>query len=246
MDNMLTLLHWLTNPRLIIIGSKTLIRLSTTGYTYVSAIMSFTSVAIVVISHINNFSFFYSNLQVQYAICLKASCTPNEYTVHDINPQISGKLCVNIGGRYQESRIITWNIKCGGTYTNDHGYISTPNYPHSYPADIVCKWTITVGPEYSIKLLFNDFYTFESDFLSVYNGDSDTSPLLGCGGELTANEVIRLNTEFARDLRINVVNGVLVWSTTGFEANLMQSNLDGSNETLMNTWFTAYWTWRLE
>ena len=36
-----------------------------------------------------------------------------------------------------------------------------------------------------------------------------------------------------RDLRINVLKSVLIWSSIGFEANLMESNLDGSNRTIL-------------
>ncbi|CAG2162077.1 unnamed protein product [Oppiella nova] len=42
-----------------------------------------------------------------------------------------------------------------------------------------------------------------------------------------------IKTENPRDLVINVVKGVLVWSNIGFEANLMQTHLDGSNQSVL-------------
>ena len=45
--------------------------------------------------------------------------------------------------------------------------------------------------------------------------------------------VCDIKTENPRDLVINVVKGVLVWSNIGFEANLMQTHLDGSNQSVL-------------
>ncbi|CAG2101471.1 unnamed protein product [Medioppia subpectinata] len=40
-------------------------------------------------------------------------------------------------------------------------------------------------------------------------------------------------TETPRDLVLNLITGALVWSNIGFEANIMQTHLDGSNRTLV-------------
>ncbi|XP_035689932.1 CUB domain-containing protein 2-like isoform X2 [Branchiostoma floridae] len=67
---------------------------------------------------------------------------------------------------------------CGGMLTAP-GTATSPNYPNDYNTDETCEWTINV-PEGSLVLLtFDSFETDDDyDFLYIYNGGSDTAPLL--------------------------------------------------------------------
>ncbi|XP_059163658.1 dorsal-ventral patterning tolloid-like protein 1 [Physella acuta] len=61
--------------------------------------------------------------------------------------------------------------------------ITSPNYPHTYPASSTCFWRIPSVPKKVTTITFLDLKieTDEScqyDYLKVYNGSSDTAPLL--------------------------------------------------------------------
>ena len=63
----------------------------------------------------------------------------------------------------------TYENICGGLLTNDYGLIASPNYPNSYSKHLFCKWNVSVAQNHSILLVFEDFYTFENDFLNVFD-----------------------------------------------------------------------------
>uniref|UniRef100_A0A3Q1G103 Neuropilin n=1 Tax=Acanthochromis polyacanthus TaxID=80966 RepID=A0A3Q1G103_9TELE len=80
--------------------------------------------------------------------------------------------------------------KCGGNieiHTAD--YLTSPGYPGAYPPSQQCVWVIT-APEPGQKILinFNPHFDLEDrdckyDYVEVYNGGDESSPMLGkfCG-----------------------------------------------------------------
>ncbi|NP_445784.3 cubilin precursor [Rattus norvegicus] len=77
---------------------------------------------------------------------------------------------------------------CGGIRTGDNGVISSPNYPNLYSAWTHCSWLLKAPEGHTITLTFSDFLleahpTCTSDSVTVRNGDSPGSPVIGryCG-----------------------------------------------------------------
>ncbi|CAG9759987.1 unnamed protein product [Ceutorhynchus assimilis] len=82
---------------------------------------------------------------------------------------------------------------CGGDLQNDGGYIATPGWPKSYPANAQCSWTIAMGPGNTINLNFVEFNIPESehcntDFVEIRESNA-TGKLLGvfCGTNSAPN-----------------------------------------------------------
>ncbi|XP_036941135.1 neuropilin-1a-like isoform X5 [Acanthopagrus latus] len=85
---------------------------------------------------------------------------------------------------------LTQTDKCGGSieiHTAD--YLTSPGYPGAYPPSQQCVWVIT-APEPGQKILinFNPHFDLEDrdckyDYVEVYNGGDELSPMLGkfCG-----------------------------------------------------------------
>ncbi|XP_078029109.1 neuropilin-1a-like isoform X2 [Epinephelus lanceolatus] len=85
---------------------------------------------------------------------------------------------------------LTQTDKCGGNieiHTAD--YLTSPGYPGAYPPSQQCVWVIT-APEPGQKILinFNPHFDLEDreckyDYVEVYNGGDELSPMLGkfCG-----------------------------------------------------------------
>uniref|UniRef100_A0A8C5I4J7 Neuropilin n=1 Tax=Gouania willdenowi TaxID=441366 RepID=A0A8C5I4J7_GOUWI len=85
---------------------------------------------------------------------------------------------------------LTQTDKCGGSieiHTAD--YLTSPGYPGAYPPSQQCVWVIT-APEAGQKILinFNPHFDLEDrdckyDYVEVYNGGDEFSPMLGkfCG-----------------------------------------------------------------
>lgn len=75
-------------------------------------------------------------------------------------------------------------VGCGGDFINkNYGEFTSPNYPNGYPHSTECLWHIHSPSGLSIQLTLQDFdveadsgCTF--DYLNVYGGRDDTSPLL--------------------------------------------------------------------
>uniref|UniRef100_A0A182FIN3 CUB domain-containing protein n=1 Tax=Anopheles albimanus TaxID=7167 RepID=A0A182FIN3_ANOAL len=84
---------------------------------------------------------------------------------------------------------------CGGTYSGANGIIQSPGWPHPYAPNRNCVWTIDAPKGLQIRLLVRTFDVEHQDSgcrfdgLTIRNGGTDQSPLLGtfCGvyaGEL--------------------------------------------------------------
>ncbi|XP_073985355.1 cubilin-like isoform X1 [Rhodnius prolixus] len=86
--------------------------------------------------------------------------------------------------------VITYISVCGGNYYESSGVLSSPYYPKHYPEDRQCTYLIQQPPGKAIELRFLDVDIEEEvddeceyDYLMIYDGDSDASPLRGefCG-----------------------------------------------------------------
>ncbi|XP_026006368.1 neuropilin-1a-like [Astatotilapia calliptera] len=85
---------------------------------------------------------------------------------------------------------LTQTDKCGGSIEmHAADYLTSPGYPSAYPPSQQCVWVIT-APEAGQKILinFNPHFDLEDrdckyDYVEVYNGGDESSPMLGkfCG-----------------------------------------------------------------
>ena len=81
--------------------------------------------------------------------------------------------------------------KCGGTFTNPKGLLTSPSYPDNYPKNADCVYTISQPAGTAILLTFHsmDIFFFKCyDYLEIRDGSSATSPLLNkiCGNTIPA------------------------------------------------------------
>ncbi|KAM7170115.1 scavenger receptor cysteine-rich domain-containing protein DMBT1-like isoform 2-T2 [Macrochelys suwanniensis] len=81
------------------------------------------------------------------------------------------------------------NGSCGGYLSTASGSFSSPFFPGNYPVNVQCVWRIEVKNNYYIRLIFKHLelevsYNCVYDFVEVYDGPLNTSPLLGriCAG----------------------------------------------------------------
>ncbi|XP_044880539.1 deleted in malignant brain tumors 1 protein-like [Mauremys mutica] len=81
------------------------------------------------------------------------------------------------------------NGSCGGYLSTASGSFSSPFFPENYPVNVQCVWRIEVKNNYYIRLIFKHLelevsYNCAYDFVEVYDGPLNTSPLLGriCDG----------------------------------------------------------------
>ncbi|XP_068094350.1 cubilin [Hyperolius riggenbachi] len=90
-------------------------------------------------------------------------------------------------------------LACGGTIyvtdSNPSGYITSPNYPNSYPIHSDCIWTIIVPNGEAVQLDFQDQFYIESSencsssYLELRDGADSNQRLLArlCGNSLPIN-----------------------------------------------------------
>ncbi|KAM9333329.1 LOW QUALITY PROTEIN: cubilin [Pholidichthys leucotaenia] len=78
--------------------------------------------------------------------------------------------------------------ECGGWQTGESGMLSSPNYPNSYPSPSRCAWLLEAPVGHTITITFSYFNlephsTCEWDSVSIFNGGSPGSPVIGhyCG-----------------------------------------------------------------
>uniref|UniRef100_A0A4D5RM14 Putative procollagen c-endopeptidase enhancer n=1 Tax=Ixodes scapularis TaxID=6945 RepID=A0A4D5RM14_IXOSC len=91
-------------------------------------------------------------------------------------------------GLATRTSVSTEKYSCVYKITASRGQISSPNYPNIYPNSASCSWLIKTDPDFGIRLEFNDFELEKdnkciSDYVSVYEGNDTSAPLLGtyCG-----------------------------------------------------------------
>ncbi|XP_066263228.1 exoskeleton protein RP43-like [Branchiostoma lanceolatum] len=69
---------------------------------------------------------------------------------------------------------------CGGTLTAPRGIVTSPNYPSDYGNNENCEWIITAPKGSTVRLTLDSFNLENGyDFLTIYDGDSDTAIQLG-------------------------------------------------------------------
>ncbi|KAK3579476.1 hypothetical protein CHS0354_028286 [Potamilus streckersoni] len=60
--------------------------------------------------------------------------------------------------------VVTQSSNCGQmVYTGEHGFITSPNYPHNYDNNEHCIWVIAVPGDLAIQLHFLDTFDLEED-----------------------------------------------------------------------------------
>jgi cubilin len=80
--------------------------------------------------------------------------------------------------------LIKFLVTCGGELNGLNGTISSPNYPSNYASRLRCLWTISVPPNYIIKLIFVEFQTeYCDDYVDIFDGKFVNSSLIDkfCG-----------------------------------------------------------------
>ncbi|XP_077863300.1 tolloid isoform X1 [Saccoglossus kowalevskii] len=79
---------------------------------------------------------------------------------------------------------------CGGTIFGTEGNLMSPNYPHAYPSNQTCTWTISVQKSFTVTMEFKYFNvpasadgTCGDDYLEIRHGKGVLAPLIGryCG-----------------------------------------------------------------
>nr|XP_020016661.1 cubilin-like [Castor canadensis] len=115
----------------------------------------------------------------------------------------------NNGGQGFKITYEAKSLACGGNvYIHDAdstGYVTSPNYPASYPQHIDCIWIIAAPPGKSIRLQFEDQFDIEetpnctSSYLELRDGVDSNAPVLSkfCGislpnSQLSSREVMYL------------------------------------------------------
>ncbi|KAG5881771.1 hypothetical protein JTB14_021141 [Gonioctena quinquepunctata] len=74
-------------------------------------------------------------------------------------------------------------VGCGGHLKGNSGTITSPNYPNSYPASVVCEWLIEVNYGKSIEIEFHEVdiekdSSCQFDSIKIFNGPDETHNLL--------------------------------------------------------------------
>ena len=65
-------------------------------------------------------------------------------------------------------------------FNEESGQIISPGYPNQYENLLDCQYRITVGPNYIIKIDFENFDTEEeNDWIELYDGNSTNATSLG-------------------------------------------------------------------
>ncbi|XP_053545307.1 embryonic protein UVS.2-like [Bombina bombina] len=127
-------------------------------------------------------------------------------------------------------------VKCGSTFTNPSGVISTPSYPSNYPPLMDCTWIITAPAGFVISLNMADFQieqqrTCAYDYVLIFNGPKLTSPEIGryCGSSTIPSIVSSGNSlllQFHSDDSVQ---------TKGFIAKYAFGGFDSSNIALLDS-----------
>uniref|UniRef100_A0A8B9FJ30 CUB domain-containing protein n=1 Tax=Amazona collaria TaxID=241587 RepID=A0A8B9FJ30_9PSIT len=64
---------------------------------------------------------------------------------------------------------------CGGLLSSPSSTLQSPLYPRNYPNNTNCVWVI----ENASRIHMNPHYTITNDYIEIYDGPPNTSPLLG-------------------------------------------------------------------
>lgn len=94
----------------------------------------------------------------------------------------------HLGQSNKAPTLLSMSSGCGGTLLLDRGSFTSPGYPGNHPVAKQCRWLIRSPARRRIAIDFTDFLiadvdSCEHNFVSVYDGDSSSAPLVGtyCG-----------------------------------------------------------------
>ncbi|XP_063314268.1 tolloid-like protein 1 isoform X2 [Pelobates fuscus] len=123
--------------------------------------------------------------------------------------------CINTIGSYvcqcrngfvlHENKHDCKEAECEHRIHSPNGVITSPNWPDKYPSRKECTWEISATPGHRVKLTFGEFEIEQHqecayDHLEVFDGETDTSPILGrlCGNKIPEPLVATANKMFLR------------------------------------------------
>ncbi|XP_040002652.1 ovochymase-2 [Xiphias gladius] len=96
---------------------------------------------------------------------------------------------------------------CGGSFSSDHGEITSPNWPSDYQALSVCTWRITIPVAKSINITFTHFELQAVnilgrcvDYVEVFDGETMVSLGRFCGFAPPPTIIVSSNTTVIRFL----------------------------------------------
>uniref|UniRef100_A0A182RN21 Cubilin n=1 Tax=Anopheles funestus TaxID=62324 RepID=A0A182RN21_ANOFN len=118
----------------------------------------------------------------------------------------------------------TIDSQCGGKITLHQGFISSPNYPSNYPANISCSWLIETDASHTLQfniksLAIERSSNCTSDALQVYDGntaDVDRLLLTACGSESNITTV----TTSGREMLVKFQSNNII-EAKGFQAEFI-------------------------
>ncbi|KAJ8314503.1 hypothetical protein KUTeg_006653 [Tegillarca granosa] len=122
------------------------------------------------------------------------------------------------------------NYKIEG-FRRKTGYIVSPTYPAIYPDKLNCTYRLVGIPQERIKLTFVDFSLFHGedycpfDFLEVYDGSSEGSPLIKkfCG--IYKNNTVIYSSKKDLYIKFNTASGRI-----DFETDSLYDNVDFTSD----------------
>ncbi|KAM8953252.1 astacin-like metalloendopeptidase [Pelodytes ibericus] len=104
-------------------------------------------------------------------------------------------------------------VSYGQTFTTSKGILVSPQFSRPYPNNVDALWSIIAPPQYKISLRFmyllvQDSPTCQYDYITVIDGPTTTSPVLGkfCGNKLPSPVMSTGNVmlvQFRSDDQIN-------------------------------------------
>ncbi|KRZ32162.1 Cubilin [Trichinella pseudospiralis] len=133
--------------------------------------------------------------------------------------------------------VMEYWLGCGSVFSlSDSGQILTsPNYPEFYENNQRCNWLVVAKTGRAIRLQIDilqleDSANCTKDYLQIYNGPENDSPLLGhyCGSSLSREPL----TTTSNILRVLFVSDELV-NAGGFRLTIEEVKLDCSSDSLV-------------
>ncbi|XP_077540555.1 uncharacterized protein LOC144152890 isoform X2 [Haemaphysalis longicornis] len=140
---------------------------------------------------------------------------------------------------------------CGEHIEASRGTITSPNFPHSYPASITCHWLITAPPSFYVVLNFTNFELESNekcdfDKVTIYTEDKDgTDDTYGpfCGSTLPpqiTSKMSKLRLHFSSDYS-NQMSGFR--AVFHVEPSFDTAKVELSSSTYPNGSVLLSWAW---
>ncbi|XP_039264717.2 uncharacterized protein LOC120340507 [Styela clava] len=97
---------------------------------------------------------------------------------------------------------------CGGTFHDEEGNLATPNFPSSYPGDVLCKWTIIA----LTKTIYVDFSLVELSNRAEKGNKCFTDNIVifdGATSDCEQSDILSTVCHRRDNLRVKSLHGVL-------------------------------------